>query len=89
MSQTTALTIANAAGLYLTLGLLVAVPFVIWGVKRIDPAAQQGTWGFRLLIFPGVVALWPLIVKRWVGATGEPPEEKNAHRSAARARRER
>jgi hypothetical protein len=67
-------------GIYLVCGLVFAVPFVLVGVKRTDPHALHGSWGFRLLILPGAVALWPLLLKRWVSGTKEPPEECNAHR---------
>ena len=50
--------------LYLLAGLLFAVPFVLRGVNRIDPVAREGSWGFRLIILPGVVALWPLLLRR-------------------------
>lgn len=73
----------SAVAIYLVAGLVFAVPFVIFGVKKIDHGAVEGTWGFKLLIIPGVVAFWPMLAKRWV--SGEhPPEEKNAHRCAAR-----
>ena len=75
------LTVAGA-GIYLALGLLFAVPFAARGVNRIDPIANGGTWGFRLMIVPGVVALWPLLLMRWVRAA-QPPIERNAHRDAA------
>jgi hypothetical protein len=70
-------------GIYLVCGLAFAVPFVLVGAKRIDPHALHGSWGFRLLILPGAVALWPLLLKRWMGGTKEPPEECNAHRRLA------
>ena len=75
-----------ALGIYLALGLLFAIPFALIGVKRIDPHAAHGSWGFRLLIIPGTMALWPLLVKRWRSGVSEPPEESNAHRRAARTR---
>ena len=71
---------------YLGFGLVFAVPFVFKGANRIDPVALAGTWGFRLIILPGVVALWPLLLRRWV-ADDPPPTERNAHRVAARRRR--
>ncbi|MSU57239.1 MAG: hypothetical protein EXS35_03490 [Pedosphaera sp.] len=73
-----------ALGIYLACGLVFALPFVLVGAKRIDPHAAQGPWGFRLLIIPGVMALWPLLLRRWATGVKEPPEECNAHRRAAR-----
>ena len=69
---------------YLGIGLLFAVPFVLFGVERVDPAARGATWGFRLLILPGAAALWPLLLVRLVRRRRVPPEERNAHRAAAR-----
>ena len=83
MSEAIAARIVEAITLYLGLGVLFAGPFVIFGVGRIDPAAREGTWGFRLLILPGTIALWPLVAFRWLRARGVPPRERNAHRDAA------
>jgi hypothetical protein len=73
-----------ALGVYLACGLVFAVPFVLVGVNRIDPHAKPGTWGFRLLMLPGTVFLWPLLLRRWMSGAGEPPVERNAHRNPAR-----
>jgi len=70
-------------GVYLACGLVVAIPFALVGVKRIDPHAAHGSWGFRLLIVPGTMALWPLLLKRWLRGDREPAEESNAHRRLA------
>ena len=77
--------LVGLAGVYTLVGVFVAVPFVFSGVSKIDASAREGTLGFRLLILPGTVALWPLVLRRWRGGT-PPPEECNAHREAARAR---
>lgn len=66
--------------LYLSLGFLFALAFVGRGVSAVDAAAQRATLGFRLLIFPGAVALWPLLLKRWLKPT--PPHERGPHRRA-------
>ena len=57
----------------------VAIAFVWKGVGKIDPAATEGTIGFRLLIIPGTIALWPILARRWLQKQG-PPQECNAHR---------
>ena len=72
-------------GIYFLCGLLFAVPFVLGGVKKIDSHADAGSWGFRLLIIPGVTAFWPLLLRRWMKGIKIPPEERNAHRTAARS----
>lgn len=56
-----------AAGIYLWLGVAVAVVFLAWGVDRID-ASARGAYLFRILAAPGVVGLWPLVVMRWTAA---------------------
>ena len=59
-----------AAALYLAIGILAGVPFVMVGVGRIDPAAKAAPWSFRVLVLPGVIALWPLLMRRWIRAAG-------------------
>ena len=75
-------------GAYLACGLVFAIPFALVGVKNIDPHAAHGSWGFRLLVIPGTMAFWPLLLRRWATGAKEPPEECNAHRRLAyRSRR--
>lgn len=68
--------------LYLMVGGCFAVPFALRGVGRLDPVAQHGTRGFRVLIIPGAIALWPLLA--WRLAKRVMPRERNAHRDLAR-----
>ena len=70
-------------GFYLAAGALFAVPFVLRGVNALDPVARESSWGFRAIILPGVVALWPLLARRWLTRRPQ-PTERNAHRDAAR-----
>jgi hypothetical protein len=70
-------------GIYLAGGFVFAVPFVLFGVKKIDPHAAHATWGFRLLILPGCLIFWPLLLRRWAAGVSKPPTEKNAHRCSA------
>ena len=74
-------------GVYLLLGAVFAFPFVLLGVGKIDSHAAHGSWGFRLLIIPGTILLWPFLARRWVKGSQEPPEENSAHRVLARKER--
>lgn len=70
-----------AAELYFGLGLLFAIAFAWRGAAAVDPAAREGTLGFRLLILPASALLWPLLLRRWL-RRASPPIERNAHRDA-------
>ncbi len=83
MAQTVASWFVTALTVYLLIGVVVAIALVARGVQRIDPAAREGSLGFRLAIFPGCVALWPWLLRRWLGGQTTPPAECNAHRDAA------
>lgn len=54
------------AALYVVLGFVVAMAFVVAGVTRVQP--QPVTAGARILLFPAAAALWPYILLRWVKA---------------------
>ena len=45
-------------------GVIVAAAFLAFGIDRIDSAAV-GAYGFRPLLLPGLIILWPLVVWRW------------------------
>ena len=65
MSVETAEAIVGGLAGYLVLGLAFALAFVPLGVAAIDPAARGMPRAARLLIAPGVVALWPLLLWKW------------------------
>ena len=78
MFERIAVLFVDALSLYVALGAVFAVAFVCVGVKRID--SQAVGVGFRILIFPGSVAFWPLLLRRWARGIVEPPLERNPHR---------
>jgi hypothetical protein len=55
----------EALAAYAVIGSLVAVLFVVFGISRVMPRASV-TPGARLLLLPGAVALWPLVLARWL-----------------------
>ena len=55
-----------ALAVYGLAGAVFAVAFVLFGIHRIDPVAEHTPFGFRLIVIPGVAALWPLLQGRWL-----------------------
>ena len=67
MAESLSLTIARlaSAGVFLYLGAGMAVVLVFYlrgGLARFDPATVGSSFFFRLLILPGLVALWPWLL---------------------------
>ena len=57
-------------GLYAAIGLLFAGVFLTAGISRVDPVSKGSGIGFSLIILPGVAALWPVLLTRWIRAGG-------------------
>jgi hypothetical protein len=71
-----------AAETYALAGILFALAFLPHGIVRVDERLHESPLAVRVLLFPGVAALWPLFAWRWM--TGRTiPEERNPHRLAA------
>jgi len=51
---------------YLAMGFLFMIPFVIKGVDRIDESAHGSSIGFRIIIIPGVIVFWIVLLKKWM-----------------------
>jgi hypothetical protein len=74
-------------GAYAVMGLATAVWFFAWHIKRLDAPAAGGSMGFRILVAPGVILLWPLILMKSVLPPAEPgpdgaEELRRGHRRA-------
>ena len=41
------------------------------GAAKLDPAAANGSWGFRLLLVPQTIVIWPLALIRLAGGRGQ------------------
>ena len=80
MFERIAVLLVDVLSLYVAFGVVFAFAFVCVGVKRIDSQAVGTGLGFRILIFPGSVAFWPLLLRRWARGIAEPPLERNPHR---------
>jgi hypothetical protein len=56
----------DALAVYGLAGAVFAAAFVTAGIRRVDPVAEHAPVGFRLIVIPGVAALWPLLLMRWL-----------------------
>ena len=54
---------------YLAAGVLFTVPFLLKGVTKIDEGAHGASWGFRVIIVPGTIVFWPVLLDKWVKAS--------------------
>lgn len=54
--------IVTATGLYLAAGVVYALAHAFVLVGKADPAADGASIWFRLIILPGVAALWPVLL---------------------------
>ena len=57
--------IIDVVGWWLVIGAIVAVPFLTFGIDRVDEDAR-GAYAFRPLLVPGVMLIWPLVLWRWM-----------------------
>ena len=74
--------IVSAGFIYLAIGVLFAVWFVLFGITKLDDAAKDTGFPLRFIIFFGAVAFWVLLARRLAKGEKRPPE-KNAHRRTA------
>lgn len=51
---------------YLLIGILFALAFFAVGYRKIDPSAESARWYVRLMWMPAALALWPLLLKKWL-----------------------
>jgi hypothetical protein len=52
--------------IYIACGIVFALPFVIKGVTGVDEGTYGTKLGFRLIILPGTIIFWPLLLSKWV-----------------------
>ena len=57
--------ILEAHAAYALCGIVIGVAFVALGISQVMPHITV-TPGARLVLLPGTVALWPLVLGRWL-----------------------
>jgi len=61
-------TLLLIVGAYAGVGLIVAIAFALAGAATIDHAVRDSPKSFRILLMPGALALWPVVVTKWIRA---------------------
>ena len=55
---------------YMGMGVVVGLVIIGKGLKVIDPVTSGSSLGFKLIIYPAVVALWLPLVFKWIKTSG-------------------
>ena len=59
-------TILMIIAVYLLAGGLFVIPFLAKGLAKVDESAKGATTGFKIIIIPGVMVFWPLLLRKWI-----------------------
>ena len=51
---------------YLSMGLLFSIYFLYKGINKIDEGAQRSPITFKLLITPGVIVFWIILLRKLI-----------------------
>lgn len=54
----------NLLLVYFVIGFFFGLYVLISGGAKIDPILKNNTWKLRLLLFCGLLATWPFLIKR-------------------------
>ncbi len=55
-------TLLIIASLYLAIGVLYGIYFIIKGGPKIDPTLKASKFSIRYLLFPGSIICWPFLI---------------------------
>ncbi|MCH9646939.1 MAG: hypothetical protein K0U98_01805 [Deltaproteobacteria bacterium] len=58
-------TLLALGAVYVAVGLIFTLIFHLTGLSKVDPGVKGAGFLFRLLITPGLIALWPALALKW------------------------
>lgn len=61
--------IFTLSGLYLLCGFVFALVFIFIGLNKVDEGAHGSSVGFKIIIIPGTMIFWPILLKKWISAS--------------------
>ncbi|MEP6596873.1 MAG: hypothetical protein ABJA71_13050 [Ginsengibacter sp.] len=50
---------------YLFAGVIFTIFFQAKGISKIDEGVHGSSIGFRIIIIPGCILFWPVLLKKW------------------------
>ena len=59
---------------YLTAGIVFTIFFQVKGLSKIDEGVHGSSWGFRIIIIPGCIVFWVVLLRKWMKI--KPPTPK-------------
>ena len=59
----------RAVGAYAFGGVLFAIIYLSFALRRVDPGAAESPLRVKILLVPGVVALWPILLLQWLASS--------------------
>lgn len=74
MTEAVAEAIWLGLALYFGFGLVAGLGVILFGLERLEPGAAGMPLRVRLVLLPGLAALWPVIALRLMGARA--PEDR-------------
>jgi len=60
--------VAPIFGVYFVIGLVFGIAFAAKGCAVVEPVVKNSGFRVRLLILPASVALWPLLLAKWISS---------------------
>ncbi len=50
---------------YLIIGLIFSIIFLTKWIHHVDEASHETSWSFKLVILPGCIMFWPVLLKKY------------------------
>jgi flagellar basal body-associated protein FliL len=54
------------ATVYLLCGVVFTAVFLFRGLQKMDEGTHGATVGFKIIIIPGCIVLWPVLLRKWL-----------------------
>jgi hypothetical protein len=51
---------------YLSAGVMFSIPFLVKWIYRLDEATHESSLTFKLMIVPGCIIFWPVLLKKYL-----------------------